>query len=129
MAREVHAFTVTIPAGTPSTAPLTFTLAIPPRRVTEVQVQVPPGPRGEVGFAVAMSGRAILPYEPGAFIVTDNELVSWPLEDANTSGDWELIAYNSGTYTHSLYVRIFAELTSDAAAPVEAFADSTALSD
>lgn len=129
MAREVHAFTVTIPAGTLTTAPLTFSLAIPPRRVTEIHIQVPPGPRGEVGFAVAMSGRAILPYEPGAFIVTDDELVKWTLEDANTGGDWELIAYNTGLYSHSLYVRIFAELTTDATPLADAFVESTALSE
>lgn len=130
MAREVHEFPVSIPAGTPITAPLTFNLPMPPRIIDEVQVQVPPGPRGEVGFAIGQAGVPIFPFESGAYVVTDNELVSWPLEDANTSGAWQIIAYNSGAFNHTLYVRFFARLPDAAATAADSppIIESTTLS-
>lgn len=113
MAREVHLFSVTVPAGTPKSAPLAFNLNMPPRIVQLIDVEVPPGPRGEVGFSIGQAGNAIFPYEPGAFIVTDDRVVEIPLEDANTSGSWQVFAYNTGSFPHTLYVRFFCDLTTD----------------
>lgn len=114
MASEVHEFPVIVPAATALAAPLTFPLSMPPRIVEEIQVQVPPGPRGEVGWAVAQAGVPILPQEPGAWIVTDSELVRWPLEQQNTSGAWQLIAYNTGQFNHTIYVRFLTRLPAGA---------------
>lgn len=126
MAIEVHTFTVTVPAGTDSAAPLTFALNMPPRQVQEVHVQVPPGPRGEVGWALGAAGAQVYPIEDGAFIVTDNETIKWPLEQAITSGAWQLIAYNTGQFNHTLYVRFLVVLTqptdAGAIAPIPAAA-------
>ena len=116
MATEVHEFPVTIPAGTPLAAPLVFNLAMPVRIVEEIQIQVPPGPRGEVGFAVGASGLAVLPYEPSTFVVTDNEVVKWALEGQIESGAWQLIAYNTGAFNHTLYVRFLTRLPPSAPA-------------
>lgn len=117
MAREVHQFTVIVPAGTLKTAPVIFNLPMPPRTVDELAVRIPPGPRGEVGFAIGASGVVVMPYQVGAFIVGDNETIRWPLENQIDSGAWQLQAYNTGAFNHSLYVvflcRIPAGQTSD----------------
>lgn len=128
MAVEVHTFPVTVPAGTPSTAPLTFSLAMPPRVVQEVHVQVPPGPRGEVGWALGAAGSQVYPIEDNVFIVTDNETVKWPLEQAITSGAWQLIAYNTGQFNHTLYVRFLVNLNTPPDASPSAPIDALALS-
>jgi hypothetical protein len=117
MAREVHKFAVLVPAGTPQNAPLTFELAIPPRVVTELEIIVPPGPRGELGFAVAAAGRAIIPYEPGAFFITDNETIRWPLTEQISSGAWQVVAYNTGAFPHTIEVRFLVDLAGEPAAP------------
>jgi hypothetical protein len=116
MAREVHSFDVTIPAGTAKAAPQLTSLTMPPRVVTEVEIIVPPGPRGKVGFALAAGGVAIIPYEPGTFFVTDNEIIRWPLEEQITSGAWQLLAYNTGTFDHTLEVRFLVDLPAAAEA-------------
>lgn len=105
MADEIQSFEVTIPAGVSPDNPTVFNLSMPPRYVDEVQVQVPPGPRGEVGFQIGAAGKQVYPSTPGQFVVTDNELVRWPIEHAISSGAWQLLAYNTGGLVHTLWVR------------------------
>jgi hypothetical protein len=111
MAREVWSFPVVVAVGSTPAAPVITALTIPPRAISEIDIQVPPGPRGEVGFAIGAAGEPIIPLQSGAFIVTDNELVRWPLENQIDSGAWQLFAYNTGQYPHTITVRFFAALT------------------
>lgn len=120
MAREVHKFAVTVPAGTPQNAPLKFDLGMPEREVTELEIVVPPGPRGVMGFAIGYGGTAVIPYEPGAFFVTDDERIRWPLSDHITSGAWQCFAYNTGQFAHTLEVRFLCDLPTEAASLVTA---------
>ena len=118
MAQEVQKFAVTIPAGTKVTAPLTFNLTMPPRVVAEVEIVVPPGPRGEVGFQLGLAGQQLIPYTAGQFFVTDDEIIHWPVEGMPDSGAWQMIAYNTGTFNHTIEVRFLVDLH-DLRAPVE----------
>jgi hypothetical protein len=120
MAREVHSFEVTIPAGTAKASPQVTDLAMPPRVVVEVEVVVPPGPRGKVGFQLGAAGVQMLPYQPGTFFVADHESIRWPLEGQISSGAWQLIAYNTGFFAHTLEVRFLVDLpaTAEAGGPV-----------
>jgi len=121
MALEVHKFAVTVPTGTTQAVPQVTQLAMPPREVVAVRVVVPSGPRGQVGFSLGSSGNPIIPYEPGAWIVADNEAIDWPLEGQITSGAWELRAYNLGKYAHTLEIRFLVDLpgrVADVPAPV-----------
>ena len=110
MAREVQRFPVTIPAGTLKSAPVQINLAMPARIVEEVEIVVPPGPRGEVGFQLGTSGSQIIPITPGQFVVTDDEVIHWPLEGQIDSGAWQMIAYNTGAFNHTLEVRFLCQL-------------------
>ena len=110
MAREVQRFSATIPAGTPKSAPVQINFAMPARVVEEVEIIVPPGPRGEVGFQLGTSGSQIIPITPGQFIVTDNEEIHWPLEGQIDSGAWQMIAYNTGSFNHTIEVRFLVNL-------------------
>lgn len=115
MAREVHVFPVTVPAGTLATAPQVTQLLMPPRVVDEVEIQFPPGPRGEVGVALGSSGVAVIPSEAGQYIISDDEIVHWPLEGQWNSGSWECHAINTGLYSHTITFRFLVRLTTDAA--------------
>lgn len=105
MAREIRSFAVTIPANTPIANNFTADLSFPPRIVEEIEVEVPPGPRGEVGFSIGSSGVPIIPFQPGVFIITDNEIIHWPVQDQHDSGSWTFFGYNTGSFPHTLYVR------------------------
>lgn len=111
MAREVYVFDVTIPAGTAKATPQVSNLTIPARVVTEIEIIIPPGPNGLVGFALGAAGQSFLPYNPGgAFVTGNNEVIKWPLEDQITSGAWQLFGYNLGAYAHTLEIRFLCDL-------------------
>jgi len=110
MAVEIRDFTVTIPAGTAVAAGFTSDLSFPARVVTEIHVRVPPGPRGEVGFALGSGGVQIVPYGSGSWIVTDNEDLIFPLDDTITSGAWQLLGYNTGSFPHTLRIYFYCQL-------------------
>jgi hypothetical protein len=105
MADEIRQNTVTVPAGTPDTAPLTVAMAMPPRRVEALQVVVPAGPSGLVGFAILVGGVRVIPYSSDLWIITSGENITWPLENYPDAGSWSVQAYNTGTVDHSIYFR------------------------
>lgn len=105
MSLEVRAFTLVVPAGTTAAAPFVLDCTFPARQVDSITWRVPPGPRGVMGWQIQNSGLRILPTAPDAWIVTDDEKDTWDLEDAITSGSWQLAGYNTGANNHSVYVR------------------------
>ena len=103
-------FTATIPAGTPKAVPVVVNMVFPPMVVEEIEVIVPPGPNGAMGFKIGQAGVQVFPLSPDDYIVTSNEALKWPIEGANTSGAWQVIGYNTGTFNHSLEVRFLCRL-------------------
>lgn len=120
MAREIRRFSVSIPANTPKSANFTADLSFPSRIVREIDINVPPGPRGEMGFALGAAGTIVIPYNAGQFIVTDNEVIHWPLEGFWDSGSWTLFAYNTGTFAHQLEIRFLVDVVGAESAGVSA---------
>lgn len=116
MAQEVRRFAVTIPASTAKSANFTADLSFPPRVVTSIHIRVPPGPRGEVGFSIGSAGQPVIPYNPGQYIVTDDEEIDWQLEGFWDSGSWTMFAYNTGRFPHTLEVRFMVDVPQEEAA-------------
>lgn len=110
VSREIRVFTVTIPAGTTQAAPFTQSLAIPPRTVSRLQITVPPGPSGLMGFAVQNSGVTVIPYLSDSYIVTAGEFIDWELDGYIDSGSWQAVGYNLDVIAHSFYVRMFCDI-------------------
>lgn len=114
MSWELRKFKVTCSAGVGSTAaPQVSNITIPVRIVRQIDVRVPPGPRGEMGFALGAAGQIIYPLGAGSFMVTDDELVQVPLTEAIESGAWQVFMYNTGTYDHSIEVRLYCDVVQD----------------
>lgn len=105
MSAEIRAFSCTIPASTAIASPVTISLAMPARIVRHIRVRIPPGPLGTVGWSIGLAGVPILPYNPGAWIVGDDEVVEWPVENQPSSGAWQLFGYNLGLISHTLQVQ------------------------
>jgi|SRR5215469_709969 len=104
MSDRIEWFTVTVPAGTPVNAPITFPCVFQQGEVTEIDVNVPPGPSGNVGFFIAAGGSQYVPRTIGSFVVVDDKYLTWPLTNAVTSGSWAVVAYNTGSVPHTLQV-------------------------
>ena len=111
MAQRVEAFAVTVPAGTAIATPQTTALPFNRGVVEGIEVVVPPGPSGMVGFAVVHSGDVIIPYDRTQWVIADNEVLKWPLQGFPTGSAWSLRVYNIGVYQHTLYVRLLVNET------------------
>jgi len=109
-ATEVRSFQVLVPAGTPQAAPQQTALTMPAREVQSIEILVPPGPRGQLGFALSSGGNTVIPEQLGEWIVTDDEKITWELQNQIDSGGWELTAYNTGDYAHTVYIRFLVNL-------------------
>lgn len=104
MAQIVRSFQVLVPAGTAIATPTTTALAMPSRVVRALRIRVPPGPAGSVGFALVSGGQQMIPEASGTYLVMDDEAVEWPLEGQLETGAWQLRAYNTGRWDHTLYL-------------------------
>jgi len=111
MAFEVRTFQVTIPAGTAKTSLYVESLPMPPREVVRIDMMIPAGSRGVMGFQIGSSGQQIIPKAQGTFIIADNETIVWDFEGQIDSGAWELFGYNTGTYDHTVYIRFLVNPT------------------
>lgn len=109
-ATEVRSFQVTVPAGTLQSAPQQTELTMPAREVDSIEIVVPPGPQGEMGFALTSGGKTIIPEQLGEWIVADDEKITWELQNQIDSGGWQLTAYNTGAYDHVVYLRFLVNL-------------------
>jgi hypothetical protein len=128
VAAEIWHFAFTIPPGTTKAAPLTVDLTMPPRNIVEVEIKIPAGPAGMMGFQLAAAGQSMIPVNAGQWIVTDNEAINWPMHDQIESGAWQAIGYNTGTYPHTIYIRFQVDLIGVApSAPAANFIPSSAL--
>lgn len=128
VARQYRDFAVTIPANTPIATPVIIDTGFGPFEVPLVEVRIPPGPNGRMGFQIAVSGTQIIPWNRGQWIVGDNESLSFPTEEFPNSGAWQVIAYNTGVYDHTIYVRYSLNPVIGSPAPPAAVPDPGVLS-
>lgn len=103
---RVEAPSLTVPAGTLSTAPVTALLFAQRAQLMRLEVRVPPGPSGLVGFRFTHSNEQVIPKIAGTWIVTDNEVITWQLDDLSSQPDWRISAYNADVFDHTLFVRV-----------------------
>lgn len=113
MAREIRTFAVSIPPATLRTAPQVTSLSMAAREVSGVRVRIPPGPSGHVGWALGAAGVRILPWGTDEWVVADDEVIEWPLAGQLESGAWQLHAYNTGVFEHTLYVTFLLDLVQE----------------
>lgn len=111
MAQRIETFDIVTPAGTTAALPLTTAMTFDRGIVERIEVLIPPGPSGLVGFRIVHSGDVIIPRDRSKWIVADNEVIKWELEDYPTGSAWSMRTYNTDVYEHTLYVRILVRET------------------
>lgn len=111
MAQRIESFTVLTPAGTLDTAPQTTALSFNDGVVQQIEILIPPGPSGLMGFRILHSGDVVIPYDRSKWIIADNEVIKWPLEGYPTGRAWAIRTYNLDAYSHTLYIRILVDET------------------
>ena len=115
MAAEVRQYTATFPAGTPIAAPAVVSVAFPPRVVRQVDWRIPPGAQGVMGWQLAMGGVQVLPTRSDTWVVDDGTSGTFTLDGYPDSGSWQAIGYNTGQYSHSVFLTFHLDLPQRAA--------------
>lgn len=118
MATRVLPFRCTIPGGTLITAPVTVPVNLDGWTLEQLDLEVPPGPSGVMGFQVFNNGVAWIPYGAGQWVVWDDRAESYILEDQPNAGGWAVVGYNAGFYSHDVILRAHVSSAVAAAAPI-----------
>jgi hypothetical protein len=113
MADRVEVATVTVPAGTAPDTPISTDVSFPPGTVTGIEVVIPDGHAGLTGLALGQAGSAVIPATPGAFLISNDEKITWDISGALNNGDWQAICYNRDGYDHTFYLRFLITEISD----------------
>lgn len=103
MAQRVVPLTCVVPANTAESLAVSFPLQFPSSDVERIDVRIPPGPSGLVGFAIQYGGGNFIPQGDGNWIIADDQFIQWDLDDAPNGGKWNVVAYNLDVLAHTLY--------------------------
>lgn len=106
MADRIETPAITIPAGTAAAAPQTTALSLRDAVLERIEVRIPPGPSGLVGFAFVHSGQQVIPFRVGDWIIADDESLDWAVEHYPTGNKWAFRGYNTDVYSHTIYLRL-----------------------
>ena len=105
MAQQIFAFKVAVPAGTAISAPTSTSCAFAQATVQAIEIVIPDGHAGLTGLALAQAHQQIIPQNLGQWIISNDEKLTFPVEDYGNNGDWQAIAYNTDVYDHNFYLR------------------------
>lgn len=119
MADRIEWFEFTIPANTPQSAPVSNPMVFRQGIVTEIDVKIPPGPAGNMGFYITAGGSQFIPRTFGSFIFPDDDYLTWPVTNAINSGSWGLVAFNTDVWPHTIQVSF--QVNEVAASPISQF--------
>lgn len=107
MTTEAWEFIATCPTGHGYNNPQVVDTRVDPGVVERIRIRVPPGPSGDFGFALGQAGEQIIPAHGQQYIFADDETIELYPPRNLTSGAWQVIMVNFGTYLHSVYVTYF----------------------
>lgn len=105
MAERIEIFDVITPAGTAIASPQTTALPFNQGIVQKLEILIPPGPSGLVGFRVRHSTQVVIPNSGNGWVIGDDEKIEWPLEKYPVGNKWTILTYNTDVFPHTLYLR------------------------
>lgn len=101
-ADRIEAFTVTIPANTAKSSPVNLPVTFDQGTVEQIDIDIPPGSSGLMGFQIAYGDQPIIPHDPSQYILRDNTEFRWPVENYPQGSGWAVIGYNTDIYDHDI---------------------------
>ena len=104
-ASRVEVFDVLAPAGTLKAAPLEVPTRWAAGELISVDVRIPDGCAGLVGFQILYAHAQAIPNTPGAWIIGNDEVFVADVTGHLNGGQWALNVYNFDRFDHSLHVR------------------------
>lgn len=102
MAERVLQHVTTIPAGTPVASPWVEQLGFTDWEVERIDLIVPPGPAGTMGFYLANNGIPWVPRALSEWLVFDDHKLEVTPTGYPTGTGWEIVGYNLGAFDHDV---------------------------
>jgi hypothetical protein len=97
---------LTVPFGTPSSAPLLVPFPVDDLILVAVDLRIPDGAVGLTGFAIEYAGRRIVPWgDDTAWIQGNNDELSFSV-NFEVGTEVVFVLYNEGAYDHAFYTRM-----------------------
>lgn len=113
-ADRVELAQVTVPAGTAQASAAETDLSFPPGWVQELELVIPDGHAGVTGIAIAQAHQITIPARGQVWIVSNDEVIRWPIKDTLGTGQWSAFAYNLDPFNpHTFYVRFLVREITD----------------
>lgn len=114
-------FDVTVSAGTVKAAAVETDTSFLPGELVGIEVDIPDGHAGLTGFQILHAHGQVLPRTAGAWIVGNDDHLSWETIGYGNSGAYSVLAYNTDLFTHTFHfhflVADFVYLTGGQAEP------------
>lgn len=104
-ASRVEVFEVTVPAGTPKSAPVEVDASFPDGELSRAEILFPDGCAGLVGVRLALGGGQAIPTTRDAWLVGNDETLGYDLTGQPNNGAWSVVGYNLDVYPHTVHVR------------------------
>ena len=104
---RIYVLTITAPAGTPQSAPVTKAFPLEDGLLDKIQMLIPFGHNGTTGIAVKHGDVTLLPWGQGSWLIGSNEWTEFPVNQEVLTDSLHVEAYNGGTFDHSWYLRAF----------------------
>jgi hypothetical protein len=91
--------------------------------VERIDLEVPAGPSGAMGFVLANNGVPWIPRSPGEWLVWDDHSEAFPVTGYPTASGWQIVGYNVGFDSHVVVCRFHVnaiQVGSDQSVPLPA---------
>lgn len=99
-------FNVVVATGTTAAAPQRTAMSLQSSWVYEIEIEVPKGPAGAMGFYLEYAGKPVIPWANNAsFLVVDDYEKSFDVS-AEMGQGLVCVCYNTGGYSHTIYFRV-----------------------
>lgn len=110
MPDEHYEFAVTVPAHTAIATPIVTDISTPARKVDSIQWLLPPGASGTTGFRLSSGGVQVVPTNRGSWVIRDGTIDGAALARLHDSGKWDVTAYNTGAFPHTIHISMYVSL-------------------
>jgi len=106
MATRIWETQITVPAGTPIASPVSQSWVTEDALINDIEIEIPPGHNGQTGIEILKGGSPLIPYSAGTWIIANNYSRQFPVNDYVPTADLTIVAYNTGQYPHTFYLRM-----------------------
>lgn len=106
--RQYTPLTLLVPAGTPSSAPVSAAWSLYPGWIGRIRVDIPAGHRALTGVRLLWHGTPVIPFDPAAYLTGNGHTFHVDFEDAYDGFGMVCQGFNTDVWPHTF--RLWADV-------------------